>query len=288
MSSSHFILRSWFSNLMWELMWPSSPELFKDNLISSLWGSCDHSCFYLLNFCFLWSDTNFVLGNAQIVDWPIVYSNDGFCKLSGYHRAEVMQKSSTCRYNHTSTHTHCCWTGRESVPVLTQPYVFSCSFMYGELTDKEMSEKVRQTFENYEMNSFEILMYKKNREYRTARHQICIKADLNTQKPKKASTSGPWEPVHVLNWDTSCWQRQSVNCVWLLGLMNQHFHRSSFYFHAQSENKQLLLLSKTLRAALGSHRGRFWSDCWEQIGFQCLVQRRFIPLCFSRSPERTN
>ncbi|KAM9314726.1 potassium voltage-gated channel subfamily H member 1b [Pholidichthys leucotaenia] len=79
------------------------------------------------------NDTNFVLGNAQIVDWPIVYSNDGFCKLSGYHRAEVMQKSSTC------------------------------SFMYGELTDKETTEKVRQTFENYEMNSFEILMYKKNR-----------------------------------------------------------------------------------------------------------------------------
>ncbi|XP_069577719.1 potassium voltage-gated channel subfamily H member 1b isoform X1 [Brachyistius frenatus] len=79
------------------------------------------------------NDTNFVLGNAQIVDWPIVYSNDGFCKLSGYHRAEVMQKSSTC------------------------------SFMYGELTDSETSEKVRLTFESYEMNSFEILMYKKNR-----------------------------------------------------------------------------------------------------------------------------
>ncbi|NXA19366.1 KCNH1 protein, partial [Ibidorhyncha struthersii] len=78
-------------------------------------------------------DTNFVLGNAQIVDWPIVYSNDGFCKLSGYHRAEVMQKSSTC------------------------------SFMYGELTDKDTIDKVRQTFENYEINSFEILMYKKNR-----------------------------------------------------------------------------------------------------------------------------
>ncbi|XP_008823033.1 potassium voltage-gated channel subfamily H member 1 isoform X1 [Nannospalax galili] len=79
------------------------------------------------------NDTNFVLGNAQIVDWPIVYSNDGFCKLSGYHRAEVMQRSSTC------------------------------SFMYGELTDTDTIEKVRQTFENYEMNSFEILMYKKNR-----------------------------------------------------------------------------------------------------------------------------
>lgn len=49
-------------------------------------------------FCLAPSDTNFVLGNAQIVDWPIVYSNDGFCKLSGFHRAEVMQKSCTCRY----------------------------------------------------------------------------------------------------------------------------------------------------------------------------------------------
>lgn len=41
------------------------------------------------------------------------------------------------------------------------PIVFY-SFMYGELTDKDTTEKVRQTFENYEMNSFEILMYKKN------------------------------------------------------------------------------------------------------------------------------
>lgn len=34
--------------------------------------------------------------------------------------------------------------------------------MYGELTDKDTIDKVRQTFENYEVNSFEILMYKKN------------------------------------------------------------------------------------------------------------------------------
>uniref|UniRef100_H3CHK6 Potassium voltage-gated channel, subfamily H (eag-related), member 1b n=1 Tax=Tetraodon nigroviridis TaxID=99883 RepID=H3CHK6_TETNG len=79
------------------------------------------------------SDTNFVLGNAQIVDWPIVYSNDGFCRLSGYHRAEVMQRSCTC------------------------------SFMYGDLTDEETSSKVQQTFQSYGSGSFEILMYKKNR-----------------------------------------------------------------------------------------------------------------------------
>ncbi|TEA39574.1 hypothetical protein DBR06_SOUSAS3410011, partial [Sousa chinensis] len=78
-------------------------------------------------------ESSFLLGNAQIVDWPVVYSNDGFCKLSGYHRADVMQKSSTC------------------------------SFMYGELTDKKTIEKVRQTFDNYESNCFEVLLYKKNR-----------------------------------------------------------------------------------------------------------------------------
>ncbi|XP_018086144.1 potassium voltage-gated channel subfamily H member 5 isoform X3 [Xenopus laevis] len=79
------------------------------------------------------NESSFLLGNAQIVDWPVVYSNDGFCKLSGYHRADIMQKSSTC------------------------------SFMYGELTDKKTIEKVRQTFENYESNCFEILLYKKSR-----------------------------------------------------------------------------------------------------------------------------
>ncbi|XP_075049505.1 voltage-gated delayed rectifier potassium channel KCNH5 isoform X2 [Mixophyes fleayi] len=79
------------------------------------------------------SESSFLLGNAQIVDWPVVYSNDGFCKLSGYHRADIMQKSSTC------------------------------SFMYGELTDKKTVEKVRQTFDNYESNCFEVLLYKKSR-----------------------------------------------------------------------------------------------------------------------------
>lgn len=132
-------------------------------LVGEMVGRFMGSSRWLLTDCFLWPDTNFVLGNAQIVDWPIVYSNDGFCKLSGYHRAEVMQKSSTCRYRRvlTNTHTHTNPTVSGFRTILLYPY----SFMYGELTDKEMSEKVRQTFESYEMNSFEILMYKKNREF---------------------------------------------------------------------------------------------------------------------------
>ncbi|XP_071335251.1 potassium voltage-gated channel subfamily H member 5a [Trachinotus anak] len=79
------------------------------------------------------SETSFLLGNAQIVEWPVVYSNDGFCKLSGYHRAEVMHRSSTC------------------------------NFMYGDLTDRNTIDKIRQTFNNYESNFYEVLLYTKNR-----------------------------------------------------------------------------------------------------------------------------
>ncbi|KAM3860954.1 voltage-gated delayed rectifier potassium channel KCNH5-like [Diretmus argenteus] len=79
------------------------------------------------------SETSFLLGNAQIVEWPVVYSNDGFCKLSGYHRAEAMHRSSTC------------------------------NFMYGDLTDKKTIDKIRHTFDNYESKFFDVLLYTKNR-----------------------------------------------------------------------------------------------------------------------------
>ena len=35
------------------------------------------------------ADSSFILANAQIVDYPIVYCNESFCKTSGYNRAEV-------------------------------------------------------------------------------------------------------------------------------------------------------------------------------------------------------
>uniref|UniRef100_UPI0037E95793 voltage-gated delayed rectifier potassium channel KCNH5-like n=1 Tax=Semicossyphus pulcher TaxID=241346 RepID=UPI0037E95793 len=79
------------------------------------------------------SETSFLLGNAQIVQWPVVYSNDGFCKLSGFHRAEVMHRSSTC------------------------------NFMYGDLTDKNSIDNIRRTFDNYESNFYEVLLYTKSR-----------------------------------------------------------------------------------------------------------------------------
>ncbi|XP_076366902.1 potassium voltage-gated channel protein eag-like [Tachypleus tridentatus] len=78
-------------------------------------------------------DCSFLLGNAQIVDYPVVYCSETFCKISGFNRAEVMQKS--CQAN----------------------------FMYGEMTDKNTIAKIEQCLENQSLDQFEILLYKKNR-----------------------------------------------------------------------------------------------------------------------------
>ncbi|KAK3092310.1 hypothetical protein FSP39_001134 [Pinctada imbricata] len=92
----------------------------EDRWSGSVMESCRHN-------------SSFLLANARIVEYPIVYCNDGFCKLSGYNRAEVMQKSSTC------------------------------SFMYGELSDKDTVTKVETAFEELIQEQVEILLYKKNR-----------------------------------------------------------------------------------------------------------------------------
>lgn len=42
--------------------------------------------------------------------------------------------------------------------------VFVCSFMYGDLTDKKTIDKIRQNFNNYESNFYEVLLYTKSRE----------------------------------------------------------------------------------------------------------------------------
>lgn len=45
------------------------------------------------------ADSNFILANAQVSKgFPIVYCSDGFCELTGFSRAEVMQKSCACKF----------------------------------------------------------------------------------------------------------------------------------------------------------------------------------------------
>ncbi|XP_021963414.1 potassium voltage-gated channel subfamily H member 8 isoform X2 [Folsomia candida] len=42
--------------------------------------------------------SNFVLGNAQVATHPIVYCSDGFCELTGWSRAQIMQKGCACKF----------------------------------------------------------------------------------------------------------------------------------------------------------------------------------------------
>ena len=96
---------------------------------------CYYYCIIDIVIIFITADTSFLLANAQIVDYPIVYCNESFCKTSGYNRAEVMQKS--CRVG----------------------------FMYGELTDQSTIDQIDIALEQQQQDQFEILLYKKNRKY---------------------------------------------------------------------------------------------------------------------------
>jgi len=50
-----------------------------------------------------------------------------------------------------------------------------CTFMYGELTDKETIARIDECLENQIHDQFEILLYKKNSEYKASEYcsQVC-------------------------------------------------------------------------------------------------------------------
>ena len=73
-----------------------------------------------------------MLGNAQIMDNPIVYTSDGFCKFTGYTRTEVMKKN--C----------------------------DCSFLYGQLTDPETVRELHSALQCKTAIQKEIIAYKKD------------------------------------------------------------------------------------------------------------------------------
>lgn len=76
---------------------------------------------------------SFLLTNARIVDYPIVYCNEGFAKMTGYSRMDIMQKSG------------------------------NCSHLYGDHTTQEMKDRLVQALDNQNKEQLEILLYKKNR-----------------------------------------------------------------------------------------------------------------------------
>ncbi|KAM4702040.1 voltage-gated inwardly rectifying potassium channel KCNH3 [Discoglossus pictus] len=77
--------------------------------------------------------SNFVLGNAQLPPtFPVVYCSDGFCELTGFARAEVMQR--TC----------------------------ACTFLYGPDTGEQMKQCVQKALSDKQELKAELLLYRKN------------------------------------------------------------------------------------------------------------------------------
>ncbi|XP_038608916.1 potassium voltage-gated channel subfamily H member 3 [Tachyglossus aculeatus] len=77
--------------------------------------------------------SNFVLGNAQVRGvFPVVYCSDGFCDLTGFSRAEVMQRS--C----------------------------ACSFLYGPDTSELVRQQIRKALDEHKEFKAELILYRKS------------------------------------------------------------------------------------------------------------------------------
>ncbi|XP_023239843.1 potassium voltage-gated channel subfamily H member 6-like [Centruroides sculpturatus] len=74
----------------------------------------------------------FLVANAQIENYPIIYCNDGFCEMVGYTRGELMQRSCMCE------------------------------FLHGPLTSTQAVAHIRETLDAFQERQLEILYYKKD------------------------------------------------------------------------------------------------------------------------------
>lgn len=74
-----------------------------------------------------------MLGNAQVPhSFPIVYCSDGFCELSGYPRAQIMQKGCACK------------------------------FLYGEETNEDKKKEIEAALQEKTEYKAEVKFYKKS------------------------------------------------------------------------------------------------------------------------------
>uniref|UniRef100_A0A094ZI63 Potassium voltage-gated channel protein eag n=1 Tax=Schistosoma haematobium TaxID=6185 RepID=A0A094ZI63_SCHHA len=102
-------------------IWITERSIFllptKISMINSSW-SLDNSCF--------------LLANARILDFPIVYVSNGFTNLTEFGRIEVMQKPGLC------------------------------PFLHGPQTDKSIITTLENAFKEQKSEHVEVILYKKN------------------------------------------------------------------------------------------------------------------------------
>ncbi|EAT47287.1 AAEL001560-PA [Aedes aegypti] len=80
-------------------------------------------------------DRSFLVANAQPESCHIIFCSDGFCKMTGFTRAEVMQRSACTE------------------------------FLQGQMTSQAVVQSIKEALRKGEEKHFEILYYRKNGEW---------------------------------------------------------------------------------------------------------------------------
>lgn len=92
----------------------------------------DFTFYFSFHFLFICADRSFLVANAQSSTYHIIFCSDGFCKMTGFTRAEVMQRSSTTE------------------------------FLHGPMTSQQAVNLIKEALSNGFEKHFEILYYRKD------------------------------------------------------------------------------------------------------------------------------
>lgn len=119
---------------------------------------------------------HFLLANARLVDYPVVFVSAEFASTIGYSRTEVLGKSCLCPYLH------------------------------GPLTHMTMVNGIREACDSHQSQQVEIILYKRNRKY----HVHFTENEVNRAyvRKNKASTC-----TDRINSRINLWAAQRRRCV---------------------------------------------------------------------------
>ncbi|EDS35779.1 conserved hypothetical protein [Culex quinquefasciatus] len=111
--------------------WPRTQPVIEKHLISGGISQVHHHQ-QLQHPAELTDNRSFLVANAQPESCHIIFCSDGFCKMTGFTRAEVMQRSACTE------------------------------FLQGQMTSQAVVQSIKEALRKGEEQHFEILYYRKN------------------------------------------------------------------------------------------------------------------------------
>lgn len=124
-----------------------------------------------------------MLGNAKITRvYPIVYCSDGFCELTGYSRAQIMQKS--C----------------------------ACNFLYGPKTDVQHKDVISGALDQKQELKLELILYRSSGEC-SFRHARAGSARIRRSREQvECARHSAQRPERIISARAGCYLCSAVCC----------------------------------------------------------------------------